>query len=191
MLYSWGLFWPRELGVLNQRRISPSLHRPWGKTGRRANEISDLDRITTSVRAKEQMISLTCSAFTHLTIIILFSRPLRSCARLWGCMLMPVFNYRTALNEMLPFKMYTCTVSCRRALKTVLAIWIGLELCWESVSCASQRKLYSFRVWMRERERKAVLAVSQESPLLLETKTTQLFHTASQLNSQPVLQLIW
>lgn len=37
MLYSWGLFWPRELGVLNQRRFSTSLHGTlWGKNQRQA-----------------------------------------------------------------------------------------------------------------------------------------------------------
>lgn len=67
MVYSWGLFWPRELGVLNQRRISPSFYGPrGGKTGRQANEITDLDRIITSLkereREREETISLTCSA---------------------------------------------------------------------------------------------------------------------------------
>lgn len=55
MVYSWGLFWPRELGVLNQRRISPSFYGPrGGKTGRQANEITDLDRIITSLRERER-----------------------------------------------------------------------------------------------------------------------------------------
>lgn len=67
MVYSWGLFWPRELGVLNQRRISPSFYGPrGGKTGRQANEITDSDRIITSLkereREREETISLTCSA---------------------------------------------------------------------------------------------------------------------------------
>lgn len=64
MVYSWGLFWPREPGVLNQRRISRSFQgasRENRQAGRQASEIADSDKITTSLREDVEMISVTCS----------------------------------------------------------------------------------------------------------------------------------
>lgn len=125
MVYSWGLFWPRELGVLNQRRISPSFYGPrGGKTGRQANEITDLDRIITSLkeREREETISLTCSASPirpsdHHHLIFsaassVYMRPRGGmCVSVSRCCHMP-----------------TCMHICRPPLQMMLPIWKRQEL---------------------------------------------------------------
>lgn len=80
MLYSWGLFWPRELGVLNQRRFSTSLNGALqGKTSGGCNglqpvdEIAASDRITTSVRrSSKHLCYLHKHTHTHLWVFFLF-----------------------------------------------------------------------------------------------------------------------
>lgn len=137
MVYSWGLFWPRELGVLNQRRISPSFYGPQGgKTGRQANEITDLDRIITSLRERERERKRSPSPALPLpsarpTIIISFSRLLRpcTCARGGEC----VCRCRAAATCL-----HACIFADRRC-KWCYPSEKDRSWLWGCVSCASLR----------------------------------------------------
>lgn len=137
MVYSWGLFWPRELGVLNQRRISPSFYGPrGGKTGRQANEITDLDRIITSLKERERERKRSPSPAlplpsTRLTIIISFSRLLRpcTCARGGEC----VCRCRAAATCL-----HACIFADRRC-KWCYPSEKDRSWLWGCVSCASLR----------------------------------------------------
>lgn len=59
MVYSWGLFWPRELGVLNQRRSSQLCSGLGGKT-KQADE--EIDRNTVSLRKWPSPVTCSPSA---------------------------------------------------------------------------------------------------------------------------------
>lgn len=137
MVYSWGLFWPRELGVLNQRRISPSFYGPrGGKTGRQANEITDSDRIITSLKERERERKRSPSPALPLpsarpTIIISFSRLLRpcTCARGGEC----VCRCRAAATCL-----HACIFADRRC-KWCYPSEKDRSWLWGCVSCASLR----------------------------------------------------
>lgn len=102
MVYSWGLFWPRELGVLNQRRISPSLRGLGGKqAGRRMRSQTRTKLPLQCLRERKWSSSPALPLpSTRLTIIIAFFSPATSVyARLRGCVSMCVFKCHAALKS--------------------------------------------------------------------------------------------
>lgn len=128
MVYSWGLFLPRHSEWDQNLSISPRALRE--KTGKRASEIADLDRITTSLNEKEKMILATHSAYSihpsdpHHFI---FSPASSVYMCRWGCVGAGVRRCSEGSAATLDVDMNLFTV-CKVASQMMLPIWIGQEL---------------------------------------------------------------
>lgn len=132
MVYSWGLFWPRELGVLNQRRISPSLQGPRGENSQAGEWDSRLGRnYHFTARERENDLRHLLCLF-HPPVWpswFCFSRLLHLCTCACGDVCWCVcLKCCTALKLTLLLWMSTCMYLCRPALQMMLPIWRGQEL---------------------------------------------------------------